>query len=71
MSISRETIAEYYNADPEEVSCRECRYGGGEFLVECRLWGRIMGPAEFCSLWTKVDEEAGHDTVHSDGRPER
>lgn len=58
MSVSIETIAGNNETDPEEVRCDRCKYGGGNFLVECRLWGRIMGPAEFCSLWAGGDKEA-------------
>lgn len=71
MSVSRETIAAYYNADPEEINCEGCRYGGGEILIECRLWSCIMKPNDFCSLWDREDKEAEGDRVHDTGRSER
>lgn len=74
MSVDRETIADVCGVNPEAVSCRQCKYGGGAFLVECGLWGRIMGPSEFCSLWNGPgeDKETKHgDRVRSSGSAER
>lgn len=52
MSISKETIAEYYHISPEQVCCRTCGKGKGEFLVVCGPRGfRIMGPHEWCDYW--------------------
>lgn len=56
MSVNRETIAEYYHVEPDEIRCDRCQYGAGEFLVECGLWSHVMGAGEFCSFWTKDGE---------------
>ena len=58
MSVSRKKIAEYYRVNEDDVRCSNCHYGEGRFLIECKMWRRIMGVKEYCQRWTRKDKPA-------------
>ena len=33
MSVERETIAEYYHVEPDEIRCDRCQYGAGPVSI--------------------------------------